>query len=173
MRILTRSYHSDLENAHPQLPRPESSSAKVKQRRNLGDGGYTLTSDRREMVTVAMRNGFAWAQRWELETSGPFTLSIGERFNDKPVGLRSLPPERFFPVNRNRDAVCLAFLKGRAGGSAWYLEDYLVAPYAVYEERGQQIHDRLRKWGEALFDSLFGAGKPGRDLYLKAEACLN
>jgi hypothetical protein len=26
------------------------------------------------MVTVAMRNGFAWAQRWELETSGPFTL---------------------------------------------------------------------------------------------------
>jgi hypothetical protein len=21
-----------------------------------------------------MRNGFAWAQRWELETSGPFTL---------------------------------------------------------------------------------------------------
>jgi hypothetical protein len=30
------------------------------------------------------------------------------------------------------------------------------------------MHDRLRKWGEALFDSLFGAGKPGRDLYLKA-----
>src|ERR1700722_118622 len=26
------------------------------------------------MVTVAMRSGFAWAQRWELETSGPFTL---------------------------------------------------------------------------------------------------
>ena len=26
------------------------------------------------MVTVAMRNGFAWAKRWELETSGPFTL---------------------------------------------------------------------------------------------------
>jgi hypothetical protein len=66
--------HCDFENAHPQLPRPESSSAKVKQRRNLGDGGYTLASDRREMVTVAMRNGFAWAQQWELETSGPFAL---------------------------------------------------------------------------------------------------
>ena len=74
MRILTRSSHSDFEKAHPHPPRPESSSARVKQRSNLGDGGYTLTSDRREMVTVAMRNGFAWAQRWELETSGPFTL---------------------------------------------------------------------------------------------------
>jgi len=74
MRIFTRSPHSDFEEAHPHPPRPESSSARVKQRRNLGDGGYTLTSDRREMVTVAMRNGFAWAQRWALETSGPFTL---------------------------------------------------------------------------------------------------
>jgi hypothetical protein len=74
MRIFTRSPHSDFEEAHPHPPRPESSSARVKQRRNLGDGGYTLTSDLREMVTVAMRNGFAWAQRWELETSGPFTL---------------------------------------------------------------------------------------------------
>jgi hypothetical protein len=73
MRILTRSSHADFAKAHPQLPRPESCPAKVKQRRNLGDGGYTLTSDRRETVTVAMRNGFAWAQRWELETSAPFT----------------------------------------------------------------------------------------------------
>jgi hypothetical protein len=74
MRIFTRSPHPDFEEAHPHLPRPESSSARVKQRSNLGDGGYTLTSDRREMVTVAMRNGFAWVQRWELETLGSFTL---------------------------------------------------------------------------------------------------
>ena len=51
----------------------------------------------------------------------------------------------------------------------WYLEDYLLAPYAVYEERGQQIHGRLSGWGEALFDNLFGPGKPGRDLYLRAQ----
>jgi hypothetical protein len=50
----------------------------------------------------------------------------------------------------------------------WYLESYLTAPYAVYEERGQAIHERLRDWGEALFTELFGAGKPGRDLYLQA-----
>lgn len=50
----------------------------------------------------------------------------------------------------------------------WYLESYLIAPYAVYEARGQAIEGRLRGWGEALFEGLFGAGKPGRDLYLQA-----
>src|SRR3954452_20072230 len=50
----------------------------------------------------------------------------------------------------------------------WYLEDYLRAPYAVYEERGQAIEGQLRGWGEALFAALFGTGKLGRDLYLQA-----
>jgi hypothetical protein len=40
------------------------------------------------MVTVAMRNGFAWAQRWELETSGPFTLRRPDfRNGSQPVKL--------------------------------------------------------------------------------------
>ncbi|MER2266117.1 tetratricopeptide repeat protein [Methylobacterium oxalidis] len=50
----------------------------------------------------------------------------------------------------------------------WYLEDYLMAPYAVYEERGQQIGQRLPEWGEALFEAVFGPGQPGRDAYLKS-----
>jgi hypothetical protein len=50
----------------------------------------------------------------------------------------------------------------------WYLESYLGVPYAVYEARGQAIQERLRGWGEALFEGVFGAGKPGRDLYLQA-----
>ena len=45
----------------------------------------------------------------------------------------------------------------------WYLEDYLTAPFGVYEERGPAIAGRLSGWGEALFEALFGAGKPGRD----------
>jgi hypothetical protein len=48
------------------------------------------------------------------------------------------------------------------------LESYLTAPYAVYEACGQAIHDRLRGWGEVLFEAPFGADKPGRDLYLPA-----
>ncbi|MGB8841681.1 MAG: hypothetical protein WCC64_11480, partial [Aliidongia sp.] len=50
----------------------------------------------------------------------------------------------------------------------WYLEDYLKAPYAVYEQRGQVIQEKLPVWGRALFDALFGPGKPGRDAYLKS-----
>jgi hypothetical protein len=50
----------------------------------------------------------------------------------------------------------------------WYLEDYLIAPYAVYEERGRNVEACLPEWGKALFESLFGAGKPGHDAYLKS-----
>jgi tetratricopeptide (TPR) repeat protein len=50
----------------------------------------------------------------------------------------------------------------------WYLEDYLIAPYAVYEENGRKIEARLPEWGKALFESVFGAGKPGHDAYLKS-----
>lgn len=50
----------------------------------------------------------------------------------------------------------------------WYLEDYLTAPFAVYEQRGQAIQAKLAEWGRALFDAVFGAGKPGRDAYLQS-----
>jgi hypothetical protein len=50
----------------------------------------------------------------------------------------------------------------------WYLEDYLIAPYAVYEERGRKIEERLPEWGQSLFESIFGAGQPGHDAYLKS-----
>jgi len=50
----------------------------------------------------------------------------------------------------------------------WYLEDYLGAPFAVYEERGQTIASQLNNWGEALFLALFGPGKPGHDPYLRS-----
>src|SRR4051794_7518118 len=50
----------------------------------------------------------------------------------------------------------------------WYLEDYLTMPFAVYEQRGQAVQARLSEWGRALFDAVFGAGKPGRDAYLRS-----
>jgi hypothetical protein len=51
----------------------------------------------------------------------------------------------------------------------WYVEDYLRAPYAVWEDRGQAVADRLDGYGHKLFDSLFGLGKPGRDAFVHAE----
>ncbi len=50
----------------------------------------------------------------------------------------------------------------------WYLEDYLQAPYAVYEQRGLAVQASLARWGHALFDAVFGPGKQGRDAYLRA-----
>src|SRR4051812_46498155 len=50
----------------------------------------------------------------------------------------------------------------------WYLEDYLTAPFAVYEERGRAVQARLVEWGRALFEAVFGAGKPGRDAYVQS-----
>ncbi|HET8684808.1 MAG TPA: hypothetical protein VFM54_23490 [Micromonosporaceae bacterium] len=51
----------------------------------------------------------------------------------------------------------------------WYLEDYLPAPYAVYEERGSRVEESLPAWGEAVFGSVFGAGA-ARDAYVAARA---
>ena len=51
----------------------------------------------------------------------------------------------------------------------WYLEDYLPAPYAVYEERGSRVEASLPGWGEAVFTAVFGAGA-ARDAYVRARA---
>jgi hypothetical protein len=51
----------------------------------------------------------------------------------------------------------------------WYLEDYLVAPFGVYGERGPAVQARLADWGVAVFNALFGAG-PARDAYVKLRA---
>jgi tetratricopeptide (TPR) repeat protein len=40
----------------------------------------------------------------------------------------------------------------------WYLEDYLRAPFGVYEERGPAIQGRLPEWGRQVFASVFGSG---------------
>lgn len=47
----------------------------------------------------------------------------------------------------------------------WYLEDYLRAPFGVYEQRGPRIAGRLREWGERMFAALF-ADAAARDAYV-------
>jgi CHAT domain len=46
----------------------------------------------------------------------------------------------------------------------WYVEDYLRVPYGVYEERGPRVAERIRGWGQALFEALF-APQPVRMAY--------
>jgi hypothetical protein len=49
----------------------------------------------------------------------------------------------------------------------WYLEDYLLAPYGVWEERGPAIREKLAGWGDLVFGSVFADG-PARFAYERA-----
>lgn len=49
----------------------------------------------------------------------------------------------------------------------WYLEDYLAAPFGVWEDRGPAVQARLTRWGDQVFASVFGTG-PARDAYQRA-----
>jgi tetratricopeptide (TPR) repeat protein len=49
----------------------------------------------------------------------------------------------------------------------WYLEDYLQAPFGVWEEHGPAVRDKLAGWGDRVFAAVFGAG-PARDAYQRA-----
>src|SRR5262249_31157971 len=66
----------------------------------------------------------------------------------------------------------LTFPDGAKPGQAledlrWYLEDYLQAPFGVWDDRGPAIQEQLAGWGELVFGSVFGPG-PARDAYQRA-----
>ena len=46
----------------------------------------------------------------------------------------------------------------------WYLEDYLQAPYGVWEDRGPLVREKLAGWGELVFGAVFAAG-PAQEAY--------
>jgi tetratricopeptide (TPR) repeat protein len=50
----------------------------------------------------------------------------------------------------------------------WYLEDYLLAPFGVWQDRGPAVRDKLAGWGDQVFASVFGGG-PARDAYQRAK----
>jgi hypothetical protein len=49
----------------------------------------------------------------------------------------------------------------------WYLEDYLLAPFGVWEDRGPAVQAKLAGWGDLVFGSVLGGG-PARDAYERA-----
>lgn len=78
---------------------------------------------------------------------------------DPPGGWKGQPIEFSWPL----DNEVLEDLR-------WYLEDYLQAPYGVYEDHGSQIEAELASWGEAIFSAIFGAGA-ARDIYVGMRSC--
>src|SRR3954451_819131 len=83
------------------------------------------------------------------------------RFATGEIGARRFPGEQAFTPPLTAEE--LEDLR-------WYVEDYLRAPYAVWEDRGQAVADRLARDSRKLFDSLFGPGKPGSDAFVHAES---
>jgi tetratricopeptide (TPR) repeat protein len=51
----------------------------------------------------------------------------------------------------------------------WYLEDYLRAPFGVWEDRGPRVEAELAGWGHAVFSAVFGTGA-ARDAYVRLRA---
>ena len=49
----------------------------------------------------------------------------------------------------------------------WYLEDYLLAPFGVWEDRGPAVQANLAGWGDKAFGAVFGTGR-ARDAYQRA-----
>jgi hypothetical protein len=65
------------------------------------------------------------------------------------------------PVSWPLDAEALEDLR-------WYLEDYLLAPFGVWEDRGPAVAEKLARWGDEVFASVFGGGA-ARDAYVEAQ----
>jgi hypothetical protein len=77
-----------------------------------------------------------------------------------------------WPENAAPELVARAPLEWPLDGEAledlrWYLEDYLLAPFGVWDDRGPAVRDRLRGWGDQVFGSVFGSG-PARDAHARA-----
>ena len=49
----------------------------------------------------------------------------------------------------------------------WYLEDYLLAPFGVWEDRGPAVQAKLSGWGEHVFGAVFHSSR-ARDAYQRA-----
>src|SRR5689334_24105348 len=76
-------------------------------------------------------------------------------------------PEGGLPETVSRAGLVWPLEEAALEDLRWYLEDYLLAPFGVWEDRGPQIQGRLAGWGEAVFASVFGSG-PARDAYQRA-----
>jgi tetratricopeptide (TPR) repeat protein len=76
-------------------------------------------------------------------------------------------PDGGLPGKVSREPLTWPLDAGALEDLRWYLEDYVLAPFGVWEDRGPAIREKLSGWGEQVFLSLFGGG-PALDAFLRA-----
>src|SRR5690348_4616922 len=76
-------------------------------------------------------------------------------------------PEGELPQEVSRAPLAWPLDEDALADLRWYLEDYLRAPFGVWEEHGPAVQARLAEWGYEVFASVFGSG-PARDAYQRA-----
>ena len=94
----------------------------------------------------------------DLDEDGQVMVSV---LGDVQGGLPE--PAKPFPLIWTLDAADAEELR-------WYLEDYLRAPYGVYEQRGERTAQRLVEWGRAVFTAVFDGSRAARDAYVRSRA---
>ena len=76
----------------------------------------------------------------------PNRLIVEELSGDRVrVGFRRAGQE-FDEVSGEAISFASPFSVAEREDLRWYLEDYLIAPFAVYEERGQAVRAKLAQW---------------------------
>jgi tetratricopeptide (TPR) repeat protein len=78
-----------------------------------------------------------------------------------------VPADESMPADARRGTFEWPLDDGVLEDLRWYLEDYLQAPFGVWEDRGPRIQSQLAGWGELMLGSLLG-DSPARDVYQKA-----
>jgi hypothetical protein len=86
---------------------------------------------------------------------------------DGPAALLSWPGGGLLPQKMSRTPLSWPLGAEDLEDLRWYLEDYLQAPFGVWEDRGPAVAGKLAEWGEQVFESVFGVG-PARDAYQRA-----
>jgi tetratricopeptide (TPR) repeat protein len=73
-------------------------------------------------------------------------------------------PDKGLPEEMSRAPLAWSLDAEALEDLRWYLEDYLLAPFGVWEDRGPVVRGKLAGWGHEVFGSVFGDG-PARDAY--------
>ena len=108
---------------------------------------------------------------WPVLVSGLGGGVVADRLvvdlgGDGQVKVLSWPAEEL-PQEVSRAPLAWPLDAGALEDLRWYLEDYLRAPFGVWQDRGPAVQARLAGWGEQVFGSVFGSG-PARFAYERA-----